>query len=495
MPKTPYVLNMLKRIVLLPLVLLLATVFAPIAAPAQTLTKLTHQPPGGAGIAFLLTDGTVLAQGNNQATWWKLTPDITGSYIKGTWAQMASLPAGYSPDAFASAVLPDGRVVISGGEYNFGAFTLTSLGAIYDPTLNTWTSIPAPAGWTTIGDSPAYVTADGKFVVGQKLTTNMAEFDAASLSWITLGSVGKDQGAFNSEEGFTLLPDGTFVTADVATAPDSETYSATTGLWTFAGSTIVDLHSPTTVQGCLMYPGGCYYPPGEIGPQILRPDGTVFVAGGTPKGATSGHTATYHPASGGNAAFWAVGPDFPRGDDAGDSGAVLLTSGNVLVGGNSGNLYEFNGTTLAKTLNAGGPPVLMLPTGQAFVEGGSVQVYKGAGTYSAAWQPVIKSVAKTLTHGLTYTLTGTQLNGLSQAAAFGDEFETATNYPLVRITNNTTKHVFYARTHDHSSMGVATGSTIVSTMFDVPSGIELGASSLQVVTNGIPSKTVAVTLN
>ncbi len=485
---------MLKRKAILSLVLSLIATLT-IAASAQTLTKLTHQPPGGAGIAFLLTDGTVLAQGNNQANWWKLTPDITGSYINGTWAQMASLPSGYSPDAFASAVLPDGRVAIAGGEYNFGSFVLTDLGAIYDPVLNTWTSLPTPPGWTTIGDSPSMVTASGNFIVGQKLTTNVAQLDASTLTWITLGSVGKDQDHFNSEEGWTLLPDGTLVTADVKTAPDSEIYNPTTGIWQSAGSTIVDLHSPTTVVGCLTYPGGCYYPPGEIGPQILRPDGTVFVAGGTPTGGTSGHTAVYHPAAGGNASFWAVGPDFPRGDDAGDNGAVLLPNGNVLVGGNSGNLFEFNGTTLTKTLRPNGPPVLMLPTGQAFIEGSSVQVYKATGTYSASWQPAIKTVSKTLTHGQTYTITGTQFNGLSQAAAFGDEFETSTNYPLLRITNISTKHVFYARTHGHSTMAVATGSAIVSTNFDVPSGIEHGASSLQVVTNGIPSRTVAVTVN
>jgi hypothetical protein len=72
-------------------------------------------------------------------------------------------------------------------------------------------------------------------------------------------------------------------------------------------------------------------------------------------------------------------------------------------------------------------------------------------------------VTSTVTRGTTYKISGTQFNGLSQAAAFGDEFETATNYPLVRITNNSTHHVFYAKTHDHSTMGVATGSAIVST--------------------------------
>jgi hypothetical protein len=84
---------------------------------------------------------------------------------------------------------------------------------------------------------------------------------------------------------------------------------------------------------------------------------------------------------------------------------------------------------------------------------------------------------------------------LSQAAAFGDEFETATNYPLVRITNTASGHVFYAKTHDHSTMGVATGNTIVSTNFDVPADMDTGASTLEVVANGIPSKKVSITVN
>jgi len=99
-----------------------------------------------------------------------------------------------------------------------------------------------------------------------------------------------------------------------------------------------------------------------------------------------------------------------------------------------------------------------------------------------------------VTRGKTYQISGTQFNGLSQAAGFGDEVETATNYPLVRITNNATGHVFYTRTHDHSTMGVATGSATVSTNFDVPSGMETGAGKLEVVANGIPSQPFSVTV-
>jgi len=126
--------------------------------------------------------------------------------------------------------------------------------------------------------------------------------------------------------------------------------------------------------------------------------------------------------------------------------------------------------------------------------GGSA-VYKSTGNYQSSWAPTISNSPSAVTRGKTYKIAGTQFNGLNQGAAFGDEFDTHTNYPLVRITNNSSGHVFYCRTHDHSSMGVATGSKTITTKFDVPSGAETGASELEVVANGIPSTAVAVTVN
>jgi len=83
------------------------------------------------------------------------------------------------------------------------------------------------------------------------------------------------------------------------------------------------------------------------------------------------------------------------------------------------------------------------------------------------------------------------LNGHSQGAAYGDDAQAATNYPLVRITNRATGDVFYARTHDHSTMAVAYSGT-ASTFYDVPASMETGAADLVVVTNGIPSAPIAV---
>lgn len=458
---------------------------------AQTLQQLVHQPPDGAGIAFLLTDGTVIVQGNGGSDWAKLTPDKSGSYVNGTWKSIASLAAGYSPYAFASAVLADGRVIIEGGEYNNGEFAFTNLGAVYDPVKDTWTNQKPPKGWGFIGDSPSAVLPDGRFLLGSKFDKRVAVLDPKTLTWTDLTSAGKNDR--NAEEGWTLMPDGSVLTYDVTKAPHSERYIPSDDKWVSAGSTIVDLHSPTDIHGCIPYgKHGCYYPPGEVGPGMLMPDGTVFATGSYSNGGSGpGHTAIYHPETG----KWTVGPDFPNNDNAGDSLAVLLPNGKDLVLGVSGALYQWDGTNLTRDPVGGVQPILVLPTGQVLAEGFSVEVYNPKGKYQQSWAPVITKFPKSVTRGSTYKISGQQFNGLSQAASFGDEFETATNYPLVRITNKASHHVVYAKTHDHSTMGVATGTATVFTNFDVPAGTETGASTLEVVANGIPSKKVSTTVN
>ena len=82
---------------------------------------------------------------------------------------------------------------------------------------------------------------------------------------------------------------------------------------------------------------------------------------------------------------------------------------------------------------------------------------------------------------------------MSQACSFGDEEQCATNYPLVRITNVATGHAFYSRTHDHTSMAVASPNN-VATHFDIPADQEAGPSTLEVVANGIASQPISVSV-
>jgi hypothetical protein len=95
---------------------------------------------------------------------------------------------------------------------------------------------------------------------------------------------------------------------------------------------------------------------------------------------------------------------------------------------------------------------------------------------------------------VSYTLSGTQLNGVTNGSSYGDEAYSATNYPLVRLTNPSTGQVYYARTSNHSSMGVQTGAAIVSTHFVLGASVPAGDYDLQVVASGIPSDAVSVTV-
>ncbi|MBV8800497.1 MAG: hypothetical protein JOY77_10085 [Alphaproteobacteria bacterium] len=476
---------------------LLSVAFAALSAvpaAASTVVSLAHAAPDGAVTQLLLTDGRVIVQGFGENDWWTLTPDNKGSYVNGTWKQVASTPSGYVPLYVSSAVLADGRMVIAGGEYLNGNFAFTNKSAIYDPAKDKWADITPPKKVLPfIGDSPSTVLPDGRFLVGEKFKEVMAVLDPKTLTWSKLGSAGKHD--FNAEEGYTLLPDGSVLTFDVKAHPNSERYLPDQGKWVDAGSTVADLRGPQNCCGrCIPYgpKQKCYDPPGEVGPAILRPDGTVFAAGAVPDGQNTAHTAIFDTVTG----KWKAGPDIPSGDEAADTFASLLPSGNVLLEGSSGQLYEFDGKKLTtQPYNVGGfyVPLLLLPTGEILIAGD--HVYRGDGTYQAAWAPAITSAPSTVKRGSSYAISGTQFNGLSQANAFGDEDNQPTNYPLVRITNNSTGHVFYARTHDHSTMGVATGNATVSTTFDVPSGAETGASKLEVVANGIPSSPISVTVN
>ncbi len=471
-------------------------------AQAGRFTPLSAQPPVRMQMSWLMTDGSVLTQSAKQPQdFYRYVSDKKGDYSKGTWSQVGSLPAGYAPSGFASDVLADGRLLIIGGEHNAGGkhkLQLVNLGAIYDPAKMKWTPLGHPPGWRWIGDSPSSVLNDGRVLLGDMLHVWDAHFVPSTMQWARVSSAGKAD--INAGEVWTILPNSSILTADVQDAPNSEIYNSQTGEWTSAGSTIVNLRSPSPNKHCLRYgprPKDCYSSPGETGPAILRPDGTVVFAGAGsgPNGTGAGHTAIYS-VFGSKAGTWAAGPDFPNNDNAGGSSAVLEPSGKVLIFGRSGTLYEWNGSTLAPIQGASavGPPIL-LPTGQIMMTtASSVVLYSPTGSPQTGWAPTIAGYTQDIYAGITYKLTGTLLNGVSQAMSSGAEKQNATNYPLVRITNKRSGNVYYARTHDQARMGVDSGPLQLWTYFDVPRNIAAGKATLEIVTNGIASTPVNVTV-
>lgn len=435
--------------------------------------------------------------------WWTLTPNSAGSYVQGTWKQKASMQAGYEPLYFSSAVLADGRVIVNGGEYNAGGCqnaVWTAKGAIYRPTSDTWTEVLPPAGWSSIGDAQNVVLPNLSFLLADCCSRSIAKLNPSTLTWSAVGTAGKVD--VNDEEGWTLLADGSVLTVD------SQTMSPTTShaerfynsVWHNAGN-LTKLNDSFGAQ-----------PSFEVGPAVLMPNGKVFATGAT------GHTAIYTPPTTlTGMGSWAVGPNFPKigGQqyDIADGPAALLPNGHVLLMANPGlfktpsHFYEFDGTSLIQVSESPNAPfdssyygrMLVLPTGQVLLTDGSssVEIYTPTGVPQAAWRPTITSFPTSVTRGQAYVLTGHRLNGLSQASVYGDDSSAATNYPLVRITHTdpgthkTT--VTYARTFNHSSMGVAVAAA-VGTHVAIPASTPTGAASLEVVVNGIASAKRAITV-
>ena len=314
--------------------------------------------------------------------WWTLTPDNTGSYINGSWTQVASpgpCPNGekssatiYAPLYYASAVLADGRFVMVGGEYdyNYSYFNSsgevwTDQGAIYDPVANRWTCIAAPSGWTQIGDAESVVLADGTFMIADPFNNQVATLNAGTSLASLQQSVhagGKRRGYRNDEEGWILLPDGDVFTTEIWNSSDGTvtpalTYSPVSQAWSSAGI------APDPLV--LLSKGGVNYH--ETGPAMLRPDGTVFASGAV------GFNDVYDTVSN----TWSSGPSFPSVIDnyisgsctisnkteqlvAADAPAALLPDGNVLIAPGPVDsqsacewvppsvLFEFDGTSLTR---------------------------------------------------------------------------------------------------------------------------------------------------
>jgi hypothetical protein len=469
----------------------------PPATPGGTWTKLANVPVPAAGFQLLLTDGTVIISEVSTGRWWRLTPDILGNYLTGTWSQIAAMPAGYTPLYFGAGILPDGRVMIEGGEYINNNPVWTTLGAVYNPVTNTWASVAPPAGWTSIGDASAAVLPDGTYLQSDCCSTRAALLNPSTMAWTATGA-GK-QGASNDEESWTRLWDGRIVTVDCNNTVNlqaSEFYTPSTGKWTLGPNT-ANKTCDINADG-----SGSH----ENGPQIQRYDGTVIAIGGT------GRNDVFNPTTN----TWTAAPNSPvvggKQLDSADGPGVLLPDGNVLIAMSPGifqngtHMIEWTGSAFTEVA---APPraasnssfnqnFMLLPTGEVLLTDFSndIEMYRPTvRTPVAAAVPAISSLSTTtLTHGGTFSLTAQRMNGLSEAVAYGDDAGPATNYPIVRITMASNNHVFYCRTSGHSTRAIGPSVT-GTTNFTVPAGIELGAAKIELVANGIPSAAVSVTVN
>jgi hypothetical protein len=420
------------------------------------------------------------------SNWYRLTPDIHGSYVNGTWTTLAAMH-----DArlyFSSDVLPDGRVFVAGGEYgSAGIHSPNSETAeVYDPLANVWTSLPSSG--KDFYDSVSKVLPSGNVLVAPVYSGGTVIFNYKNNTWTNGPNFvrGTDQ----DEASWVRLPDDSILTIDPF-GTNSERYIPSSNTWVNDGVVPVSLYDSFLF---------------ELGAAFLLPSGNAFFLGST------GHTALYTPTGTTSPGTWTAGPNIPNGQGTPDAAAAMMVNGRILCAvsptpttnsfPSPTSFYEYDPVSNAFTqanAPAGGTTVnhpsywtamLDLPDGTVLYSefGSLLYVYHPDGSPLAAGKPTITTITPNVDG--SYLLTGTLLNGISEGAAYGDDWQMNSNYPIVRLTD-AAGNVYYARTFNWSSTSVMTGTTPETTEFRLPTGLVAGTYSLVVVANGNSSAPVS----
>jgi hypothetical protein len=508
------------------------------AGTPQTWRPMTTPIPAGfsPAVPALMQDGTVVVQDYGTDHWWKLTPDAFGQYDDGTWTQLADSATdgrseGYSPLFDAEAVLPDGRLIVEGGEYlnegNGPASVWTTEGAIYDPMADKWTAVAPPSDWVgsdgTIGDASGIVLRDGTFLLSNCCSTQLAKLDATAMTWT---AAGKNKADWNDEESWSLLFDGRIVTADanvdvnVTSTTDlqhSEIYDPGSDAWSSLPDVPVELDDVNPANANASH---------EVGPEMTRPDGTIVAIGGTP------HNALFDPAT----MSWTALQDTPDGYATVDGPGATLPNGNVIFAtapycstpgcttgdfspgtkwyeiDSSSTFTQVGGTTDDAHLGSYEHFLLVLPTGELLHTqddyiSGKVQLYTPAPGVAPNAVPQIlgepqlvgtspeppTAPVPTVYKGRSYTMNIARMNGIWLGATYGDDVQTSTDFPIVRVTAMATGHVWYCRTYNPTDR-LTSPDEQGSATFDVPETLEGGIAQLDVIANGIASAALTVNI-
>jgi N-acetylneuraminic acid mutarotase len=232
----------------------------------------------------------------------------------GTWASAASV---HTPrDGHTATLLPNGNVVVAGGEDNNQALASTE---VYSSLTGSWTVSGSLN--TARSNASAILLPSGSILVAGGCisnclgaTTASAElYNSVSGKWSYTGTMVKARTYF----GMVLLPGGKVLVAGGCTGLNAngcsgvssaaEIYNPATGKWASTGAM-------TAARGNLT--------------ATLLPNGQVLVAGGIdPAGNPLGTAELYNPATG----KWTMTGKMITARD--EHTATLLSTGNVLVAG------------------------------------------------------------------------------------------------------------------------------------------------------------------
>lgn len=331
-------------------------------------TGSLHQARAAA-TATMLHNGTVLVAGGFSGGEWPGTPLATAEIYNastGSWTATGSM---HVPRARHSAtLLPDGRVLVSGGDTTGSCCEQTMTAELYDPHTGTWTMTGSMHNGRSYAG--AVLLKSGKVLTFggmSPLVIATAElYDPASGLWTVTGSM--QHRRYSDPPGLlaAVLPNGDVLTAGGAVCcytalSTAELYSPGTGTWS-------STHSLQTAR--------------QSFPTLVLPNGKVLAAGGAtgtccpfPKTAS----AELYDASSNT---WAG--TGPLGTARDGFAGTVLTDGKALVAGGSttgldciasSELYNSVSGTWIPVASMHTPSVwgtmTLLPNGQVLAAGGA----------------------------------------------------------------------------------------------------------------------------
>ncbi|MDD5035190.1 MAG: hypothetical protein PHE55_10560 [Methylococcaceae bacterium] len=448
----------------------------------------------------LLMDGSVLVHLAVQTDppengWFRLTPDIRGSYESGTWSTVLGMAG---RQAFsASGLLQDGRVFVAGGKPS-EASDDSPFGEIFDLLNNRTEPLDLPDAFHWLGaDVAACILADGRVLFGAIGSARTALWDPLRCDWLEAGlgfgvSEATTQLGTIGAKSWTLLPDGSVLSLCKADPPIVEKYVPSIDRWIPAGSSV-----PLT----------------DVAMPVVPRDGRLLAID------VNGHTAFHTPSTDlSQPGAWTAGPDFPVEGGILPSAlpALLLPDGKVLclacrrapnetsdsLGPHPGVVLIYDPASNAFSPldpqptphipDAGNSCFLLLPTGQVLFTAWPDKIAiltPDADIPCPAWKPTITIHPTDMVAGQTYVLGSTQFNPLAQD---GGDGQITTHYPIVRLTHTAQDRVVYLPGFNVSTLGITAGATMLIASLLVPADVEAGQYELAVITDGIASDPVTV---
>lgn len=343
----------------------------------------------------------------------------------------------------------------------------------YNPATGAWTDI-SPSDGTAKGTIPQLSSPPLGFELGAALrlqdgrvleigaTQHTALYNPGTNSWEagpdTTGTLNGNPSPFGSDDGpAAILPNGHVIFA--ADAGASQFTSS--GNITAGSAVITDIPSTAILQLFWSVNGKGI------------PGGSYIVSVDSPSQVTISNPATATTI--GDAISW--GGVFSSPTELFDFDPRNEKITQVTSALPDGNL-PFEGSYPTR--------MLILPTGQLLFSDGSSQlwVYTSPGQPNPKLRPLITNIS--YLGGGRFRLTGLQLDGQSAGAAYGDDDQMDSNYPIIRMVDSS-GNVFYARAFDWSKIAVGNGAGQETVDFTLNPAITPGDYSLIVSGAGISS--------